>query len=530
MGQAIGIDFGTTNTVVSYIDKNKRLQSLKYKGKEIIPSVLFFKSKDEYIIGDRAKKMKVTNPRAAADNFKSRLGNKSTPYDIVAANGDQLTLHPRKAIYYFLNMMFHQAVEEKLIKEFGARDGVIDRVVITVPAKFNDKEIEQIRNAAVKAMNLDKSQVKLVPEPTAAAVAAQYNEDNGSSPSTILIYDFGGGTFDVSVLKKENHKHTQIETNGDKELGGNDLTNLIVAELLERINDEYGKEFPLDEAEFDADYHGLSEENYKVNMDKLREAAEQVKIDLSDSEETDAPINIYLSDDESVPYVTAVSRKDFEVWIKEPIEKTAEITERVLHDPKVEALGEINRIVLAGGSSQIPMIRKVLEKKLHRRVERSNDVSTLISRGAAILAQDINSIDDMTEQVTNMQIGVAATEGMILNKFQVIIPEDTKLPCTGKRDFSLARDGQQKLNIAYYEYDIKNFPKAKIISDGGIQEVEVLHIDNLPPNLKKDDTIVTVTFNAKADGSIDIEAEIKDRDGNKIGGDKLSVTKGSDLI
>ena len=527
MGRAIGIDFGTTNTVVSYWNKNDKLSAIRYDGSFLIPSVLFFRSRNDYYIGNRARRLMLIQPEAGVESFKSHLGDRGG-YNVVAENGDTFKLMARNAVELFLNKVV-KGIEDRLLKEFGPIDGKIDRVVITVPAKFNTVEIYSIKRAAMRAMGIQNvSNIRLVYEPTAAAVAAQQFETDRIS--TVLIYDFGGGTFDVSVLKKENGKHNQIETDGDKKLGGNDLTNIVAKELLRRINDEFGTEIPFDENEFDEDYHEMSIENYKLNMINIRTAANTLKEDLSDSEEEPISINFFVSNDKSEIYETDFSREELEDLIRAQIDRTAEITERVLNTPKVQELGEIDRIVLAGGSSQIPMIRQVLEKKLNRAVQRSNDVDKLISFGATLLAQDISGDAINTQQMTSVQIGVATTQGVMFHKFQKIVPEGVPLPYENSADFNLMRDGQRTLKIPYYEYDVKNYPDAKSVVDDGIQEIDVLNIENLPPDLNKDDTIVRVTFSMKADGGIEFRAEVLNGKGEKIGSGGLTVKKESDLI
>lgn len=527
LGKAIGIDFGTTNTVVSYRDKNNNLRALRYDGSFLIPSVLYFKSKEDYYIGTRAKGMMKLKPDAGVDNFKSLLGVRGK-YRVTADNGDQFPLVASKAVEYFLNKVI-KGVEDRLIREFGPTEGVIDRAVITVPAKFNDTEIFSIKYAAMRAMGIQGMQnLRLVYEPTAAAVAAQQFEP--AAVSTVLIYDFGGGTFDVSVLKKENGKHHQIETDGNKKLGGNDLTNIVAEELLRRINDEYGTEFPIDENEFDEDYHNISLDEYTRNMTNIRTLANTVKEDLSQSEEEEIDLTIFVTNNKSEIFESYLSREELEDLIRDKINETVEMTDRVLHRPKVEALGEIDNIVLAGGSAQIPLIRDLLEKKLNRPVKRGNDIDKMISFGAAILAEDIGKNDIQTQQMTSVQIGVAVTQGVMFHRFKKIIPEDAPLPCENSADFNLMHDGQRSLKIAYYEYDVKNYPDAKFVVDDGIQEIDVLNIENLPAGLDKDDTIVRVTFRVNADGGIDFKAAVLNGSGEEIGGGALTVKKESDLI
>ena len=172
----------------------------------------------------------------------------------------------------------------------------------------------------------------------------------------------------------------------------------------------------------------------------------------------------------------------------------------------------------------------MLEDNLNiSKVVYSDDVSTLISRGAAVMAKSLQDINNLTEQITNVQLGVAATEGVQYGKFQMIIPENEPLPCSKTRKFNLVQDGQRRLEVIYYERDIKNYPNAVRIDDEGINEIDTLIIDNLPAGLKKDNTVIEVKFTAQKDGSLDIDVDIKDLKGNSIKHGDLSIAKESDL-
>lgn len=526
MGQAIGIDFGTTNTVVSYKNKRGNLHPLKYNGNILIPSVIYFKTKDTYLIGYPARNYQLNSADACVANFKSKLGRKGYFYDVTAANGDKFKLAPRRAVKLFLGKIISD-VQQKFFEEFETTDkGSIDCVVITVPAKFNPTEIESIKKAASEATNL---KVRAVFEPTAAAVAAI--EEDGEEVNKVLIYDLGGGTFDVSLIQRDSERNKfkpVLTPDGDKKLGGNLFTDMLAEKLMTWANEEYGTEFRMDLDSFDEEEYGITETEHKQNLNAIKEAANKVKEELSDTEETEATFNFFTSKDNSEETLFTVTRKEFEKIIKKKVLETVDKTYKTIHSPEAEALDEIDKIVLAGGSSKIPLIKNLLTEKLDREVECSDEVSTLISRGAAILAQDIDKLDNI-EQKTSFQIGVAATEGLNFGKFQMIIPENIALPYANSRDFKLAQDNQRGLDISYYEYDVKNFPKAKRTDGEGFQEIDVLHID-LPEGLQKDNTIVRVTFDVKKDGSLNLSAEILDNDGNKIGSGELSVDKESDLL
>ena len=227
MGKEIGIDFGTTNTVVSYYNKKDRLRQLKYEGKSIIPSVIYFKSKEDILIGSAAKKkLQFLKNGAGVDNFKPQIGN-SERVEIVTEDGETLRLRYREIAAYFLNQVIH-GVEEKLLREFGPDEGCLDRAVVTVPAMFNDKERSATKRAVKEA---GIQEVKLVAEPTAAAVAYEEDRNEHTPNATVLVYDFGGGTFDVSIIQENHGQFKEIARGGRKNLGGNDLTKKIFNKL-----------------------------------------------------------------------------------------------------------------------------------------------------------------------------------------------------------------------------------------------------------------------------------------------------------
>ena len=521
MGKEIGIDLGTTNTVVSYVNKNGHLKQLRYDGNEIIPSVIYFRSADEYFIGGTAQKFYQLNPQAGVANFKTTIGNNER-HEIIPDEGKPFFKRSREIAQLFLNKIV-VGMEEKLIKEFGAAEGYIDRAVITVPAKFSSTEKGATKKAAHSA---GLSKVKLAAEPTAAAVAYEDSQGDDNSRAVILIYDFGGGTFDVSIIQKNNGAFEEITTGGDKTLGGNILTNILVAEILNRVNEDYGVEFPLSEDEFDEDYHGISLPDYLMNMYEIRRVANLIKEELSSNEDITEGLNINLPNDKSQVVEVNFSRDELEEYIREYIERTVEITVQEIRRAKDLGFDRIDQIVLAGGSSNIPLVKNLLEEALqNQEVIFCDDVSTLISRGAALLANH----EVETPSVTNVEMGVAATEGIHFERFQMIIPANVPLPCTKKKIFYLSQDNQRRLEIEYYERDIKNFPNASRTDDDGIEQIDSLVIDNLPPNLRAGNTLVEVEFTAQRDGSLDINVLLKDNCGNEISSDNMTFEKKSNL-
>ena len=527
MGTAIGLDFGTTNSVVSYGKNTEKLRTFKVNGSPLIPSVLYFQTKDDYFIGQEAVNLSAKNPAAKISSFKLKLNEDNIPYIVTLEDGTTFRVQPKAAVRMFLNKLM-TLVQNYLVKKFGTEDGLIDRAVITIPAKFKNTAVTAIKTAAASAMNLKVNQIKLVYEPTAAAVAALSDDD--SDAERLLIYDFGGGTFDVSLIQKQNGVFKQIDTGGDANCGGDLLTNILAAELLNWANDEYGTKFPFDEMDFDEDLHGIDEEFYQKNLVAIHKEANIVKENLTDDSNVTSTFPFFTANGENENYIVDVSRKDFENMIREKINYTAEITRRIVEGDKAQEIGGIDKIILAGGSSQIPMIRDVLQEKLGRLdINYSDNVSTLISKGAAILAQNIESLESLTSQKTTVQLGIATTVGMQLGIFQTIIDEGQPLPCEGFCDLNLLEDNQQRLKITYYERDIKNFPDAKKIGDDGITYVDDLNVE-LPPNLKKADTTVRIHFRVNKDSSLEFSAKVLHKDGSVVGENMMKINKASELI
>lgn len=520
MTPVIGIDFGTTNTVVSYFKKNGKLRPMRYNGEDSIPSVICFRSKSEWIIGEDAKKLKGMYPEACVESFKSNFRDKDYLYEIKAINGDTFRYKPKFIAQCFLESLM-EYVSDKLMKEFGEPEA---RVVITVPAKFNSTEKEITRAAA---MGTNMAELKLAAEPTAAAIACQYNREEDHIPfDSVMVYDFGGGTFDVSVVKKEKGVFQQIAIDGDKYLGGNNLTDKLAHHIMEAISEEYDIDFPWDADELDEDV--MSFDEYMSNRSQVWDAANQLKEDLSTEEERDIQVSLKFNGISEM-FEALYTRRQFERLIEKDIRHSIELVKKVQQEAVQKGVDNIDCLVLAGGSSYIPMVSELLAEALpDMEIDSSEDCGYMISQGAAILANSIEDIDNMTQQITNVQMGIKITDGVTYNKFKMLIPENVALPYVGEDDFSLSRDNQQKLEIAYYEYDVKNYPGVIRVDENGVEEVDVLILD-LPAGLKKDEVKVHVRFMAQTDGSLDISADIRDASGKSLVNGVATVTKRSEL-
>ena len=524
MGQVLGIDFGTTNTVVSYFSKpdkhgDRQIRQLRYDGERIIPSVVYYLTKDEYIIGVAAKNRKANGDEAGIDSFKPIINQKDA-FLLTAENGDKIKIKPKQVAVEFLRKLIADekyGIERRLQKDFGDAEGIIDSVVITVPAMFNTTEKELIRKAA---HNAGIRNVKLAAEPTAAAIAYHVEE---AEDDTVLIYDFGGGTFDVSIIQKNQRNiYENICTTGTK-IGGNDLTKKIIQRIIENINDEY--DVYIDPDSFD-DSNDISEIEYKKDLPSIKLAANKIKEELSEEDEVEESIPLLLNG-ESVDYVYTITKKEFERIIKKDIIETVKLTKKALEEAKSKGIEKIDKIILAGGTSNIPLIQKMIREEIGEALV-SDDLSSLISKGAVILAQGIVDIESGTIQKTNVQMGVEYSDGLVGFLFEPIIKEDTPLPCNAQRKFTLKEDGQDSLEIHYYEFDVKNYPKSRKVIDKGMDFVDRIFITNLPKGLKKSEVEIVVGFTAQIDGSLDISAKIL-KNGQEIGATQQKVEKESDL-
>lgn len=528
MGKEIGIDFGTTTTEVSYIDRNGHSKSMKLEaGKDVIPTVLYFLSEDSWIIGKNASTRSRIHPEASVKNFKLFLTDPLKKYKVIAENKDEFTIKPIQAAQYYLNSLI-QIIQPKLIKEFGAVDGVIDKAVITAPALFDEFKRSAIKDALFKAgSKAGFSDIKIATEPTAAAVA--YQEENCEDGDTILVYDFGGGTFDVSIIEKKGDVYIEVDTGGDPTLGGNRITEKVAEVLWANCLDFVDREYPFDEHE--ADHY--SEDDY--DLDKLRfirnrnsvfSAAEDLKIDFLEEDKLNVQIPFYY-DNDSDPALIDITMDvaDFNDIILGDVERTIVLTKSVLYRT-IESgkINKIDQVVLAGGSSQLRLVKELLsnESELKHLVGNGEDSSTLISRGAAKLA----TIELKVEEKTRFEIGTRVVRGGTLDEFEPIIGVGVRLPCKGEHTFYLNREGQEEVTIEYFERDVKNFPEAGSIDDEGINLVGVLNITGIP---KQIGLSLKVEFNIERDGTPTIHAEILDANGKAVKTEELSIIKGGNL-
>ncbi|MFV8467425.1 molecular chaperone DnaK [Mycoplasma sp. 46852] len=404
----LGIDLGTTNSVVTVMENKQPVVLENPNGKRTTPSVVAFKG-NEIIVGDAAKRQVETNPNTVV-SIKRLMGTDKT----VHVNGKDYK--PEEISAMILSYMKDYA-EAKLGKK-------VSKAVITVPAYFDNAQREATKIAG-KIAGLDV--LRIINEPTAAALAFGLEKTNKSMK--VLVYDLGGGTFDVSVLELENGTFEVLSTSGDNHLGGDDWDHEIVEWLIKKIKDE----------------HSYDVTNDKMAMARLKEAAEKAKIDLSN--QSTATINLpFLAVTAAGPLNVELElkRSEFESMSSHLLDRTRKPIEDALREAGITAK-DLDEVLLVGGSTRMPAVQEMVRLTLGKEPNRSINPDEVVSIGAAIqgavLAGDINDI--LLLDVTPLTLGIETLGGISTP----LIPRNTTIPVTKSQIFSTAADNQTEVTI-----------------------------------------------------------------------------------
>ena len=455
----LGIDLGTTNSCVAYMDGTTPVVIENPEGKRTTPSIVAFKG-DQIIVGDGAKRQMITNPNTIISVKRSMGTDKK--FDI---NGKEYT--PEQISADILSYI--RAFAEK---KLGRK---IDKAVITVPAYFNDSQRNATKNAG-KIAGLEV--MRIINEPTAAALA--YGLNKKDKEQKILVYDLGGGTFDVSILDMADGTFEVKATNGDTHLGGDDWDEVIINWLVDYAKKEYNTDLTKD----------------KMAMQRLKDAAEKAKIELSGVTETQIVLPfIGMSANGPINIEKTITRAEFEKMTKPLLDRTIVPVENALKDAKMTA-SDINEVLLVGGSTRMPAVQALVKKITGKEPNRSINPDEVVAIGAAIqggvLAGDVKDI--LLLDVTPLSLGIE-TEGGIST---TVIARNTTIPVSKSQIFSTAVDNQPEVDVHVVQGERKMARDNKslgVFKLGGIEPA--------PRGVPQ----IQITFNIDANGILNVTAK-----------------------
>jgi len=482
MGKIIGIDLGTTNSVVAVMDGKEPRVLENEEGSRLTPSVVAWDEKGEVLVGQIAKRQSVTNPENTVYSSKRFIGRRfeecseeapRVPYKVVRGpNGDaQIDIRGKKwavpEVSARVLMKLKKAAEDKLGEK-------ITEAVVTVPAYFNDAQRQATKDAG-RIAGLDAK--RIVNEPTAAALA--YGLDK-KKDEIIAVYDFGGGTFDISILEVGDNVVQVISTNGDTHLGGDNVDERIMEWLV---------------AEFKKDT-GLDVSKDKMVIQRLKEAAEKAKIELSST--TSTSINLpFLTADASGPkhMNVSLSRSKLEQMIGDLVERSMEPVRKALADAK-KTPKDIQEVVLVGGSTRIPLVQETVKKFFGKEPHRGVNPDEVVAIGAAVQAGVLSGdVKDLVLlDVTPLSLGVETLGGVMT----VMIPRNTTIPNQKKEIFSTASDNQPSVEVHVLQGE-----RAEARYNRTLGKFHLEGLMAAPRGVPK----VEVTFDIDANGILNVSAK-----------------------
>ncbi|WP_339742771.1 molecular chaperone DnaK [uncultured Rubinisphaera sp.] len=491
----IGIDLGTTNSVVAVMEGGEAKVVTNLEGNRITPSVVAFTEKGEVLVGEPAKRQAVTNPKNTIYSVKRFMGRrhnevaseeKTVPYEIVGGASDYVKIKSNGKEYTppEISAKVLQKLKEAAESYLGHK---VNKAVVTVPAYFNDAQRQATKDAGqIAGLEIER----IVNEPTAAALAYGLEKKKDEK---IAVFDLGGGTFDVSILEVDAELVQVLSTNGDTHLGGDDFDEVLIDHIADK---------------FQAD-EGVDLRKEPMALQRLREAAEKAKKELSSSQSTDINLPFIAVEGGNPKHLQmTISRSEFERLVDDLVERCRKPVLNALADADLKP-GDIDEVVLVGGSTRIPKVQELVKKLFGKEPHKGVNPDEVVAIGAAIQGAIIAGAGEYKDilllDVTPLSLGIE-TEGGVLTK---LIERNTTIPFEKKETFSTAADNQTAVTVRVFQGERPMANDNRMLGE--------FNLDGIPP-APRGVPQVEVTFDIDKNGILHVKAA------DKATGKEQSVT------